>query len=116
MFTGSEEEKCSPPQLFSCASDDDMIVKAFERAELLSRDLDASRSTVAIIAFSDDLFGRAEQFAAAHGKPIEIIKRRGDTAAVERAQRARRWVLPGLCTRRAPRAMTPPGWWLAVSD
>jgi hypothetical protein len=25
-------------------------------------------------------------------------------------------VLPGLCTRRAPRAMTPPGWWLAVSD
>jgi hypothetical protein len=25
-------------------------------------------------------------------------------------------VTPGLCTRRAPRAMTPPGWWLAVSD
>jgi hypothetical protein len=25
-------------------------------------------------------------------------------------------VIPGLCTRRAPRAMTPPGWWLAVSD
>jgi hypothetical protein len=25
-------------------------------------------------------------------------------------------VKPGLCTRRAPRAMTPPGWWLAVSD
>jgi hypothetical protein len=25
-------------------------------------------------------------------------------------------LVPGLCTRRAPRAMTPPGWWLAVSD
>jgi putative DNA methylase len=25
-------------------------------------------------------------------------------------------LIPGLCTRRAPRAMTPPGWWLAVSD
>lgn len=25
-------------------------------------------------------------------------------------------ITPELCTRSAPRAMTPPGWWLPVSD
>jgi superfamily I DNA/RNA helicase len=93
MFTSPEELRCAPPTLLTVASDTEMVRDAYACSEELMRELGASKSTVAIIAFSDELFKQAVKHAEGEGLPVEIIKRRGDTEAVRRAQRSRRCVL-----------------------
>jgi hypothetical protein len=93
MFTPEEERKCAPPLLVTSASDEGMVQDSFLRAEHLAKDLDASRSQVALVAFSDDLFKKAEAFALQHNKPVELLKQRGDIQVIQHAEKSGRFVL-----------------------
>jgi hypothetical protein len=93
MFTAEEERKCSPPCATICSNDEEMILTAFARAEALSRELGTSRGEVALIVFNDKLFEETEAHANAHHKPVEVLKKRGDIEAVQRAGRSGRFIL-----------------------
>ena len=93
MFTVDEERKCAPPSLASYRSDDDLIAGAFTRAENLVKEMDTSRCDVALVAFSDELFRKAEAYAREQNKPVEVLKQRGDIEVVQRAQKSRKFVL-----------------------
>jgi superfamily I DNA/RNA helicase len=93
MFTGEEERKCATPSATVCGNDEEMITSGFEMAESLPKEIHASRSDIAIIAFSDALFADAEEYCMRHNKAVEILKQRGDIEAVQRAEKAGRLIL-----------------------
>ena len=93
MFTAAEERKCAMPIATLCENDKEMIAMGFARAEALPKELDVSRSDIAVIAFSDALFSSAEDYCALHHKPVEILRKRGDIEAVRRAKNAGRLIL-----------------------
>jgi hypothetical protein len=93
MFTAAEERRCATPSVTLCANDKEIIATGFARAEALPKELDVSRSDIAIIAFSNALFSSAEEYCALHHKPVEILRQRGDIEAVRRAKDAGRLIL-----------------------
>jgi superfamily I DNA/RNA helicase len=92
-FTSEEERKCAPPCLLKCGDDDQMIEEAFRRADAMADGLQSSRCDVAVIVFSDELLAKATNYARAHNKPVEILKRRGDTELIRKAQQTKRLIL-----------------------
>ena len=92
-LTAEEERKCSPPLLVSCATDDRMVEEAFARAEKLAKEMETSRSNIALVAFSNELFTKAQVFSESHNKPVELLKERGDIDVVNRAERSGRFIL-----------------------
>jgi superfamily I DNA/RNA helicase len=93
MFTGKEERKSSPPRLLLCPNDDEMIVNAFARADKMTAEMNIHRGDIVLIAFTDDLFKMAHEYAVTHNKPLELLKQRGDLELVQRAQKSGRFVL-----------------------
>jgi hypothetical protein len=93
MFTDAEERKCASPVYLTAPNDDAMVIEAFERAERMAREMEVSRCEVAIVAFSDELFGKIEAYASDRNKPIEVLKERGDITIVERARKHARFIL-----------------------
>ena len=92
-FTEDEERQSSPPVYLQFATDEDMIVASFQRAESMSDALTGGRSKIAIVVFNDALFNATRRFASDSNKPVEILARRGDIDVVHRASRAGRFVL-----------------------
>jgi hypothetical protein len=92
-ITSDEERKCSPPLLVECSGDDEMIAEAFRKADGLKDALEITRSDVAIVAFTDELFKKAQEFTEKHHKPVELLKRRGDIEVKQRAQKSGRFIL-----------------------
>ena len=93
ILTGEEERKCSPPLLVTCPTDDQMIENAFKRADRLAEEMGTSRSNVALVAFTTDLFSKAAEYSELHNKPVELLKQRGDIEVVHRAEKSGRFVL-----------------------
>ena len=93
MLTSDEERRCSAPRLIEVANDNELIAMALSRAEELCREMQISKSGIAIITFSDDLFRLAEEFCRLHNKPVELLKQRGDIEVVDRANRTKRYIL-----------------------
>lgn len=92
-FTAEEERKSRKPAYLEFPSDEAMLEAAFARAETLAREMGVPKADVAIIVFGDDLFARAQEFARGARKPVEVVKSRGDLAAVNRARTSGRFVL-----------------------
>jgi hypothetical protein len=92
-FSAEDERKCARPLYLQYADDDAMFVDAFVRAESIAREMGAQRADVAIIGFGDEVFARLQQLAQQQKKPVEVIKSRGDLAAVDRARLSGRFVL-----------------------
>ncbi|PHV04302.1 hypothetical protein CSQ96_26605 [Janthinobacterium sp. BJB412] len=92
-FTYEEEKKCAIPQYWMLSTDEQMLKKAFVRADELSSELNCAKADIAIVSFSDGLFAEAEKLAKATNKPIETIKRRGDFDVVKRAKQGGRFIL-----------------------
>lgn len=92
-FTAEEERKARMPAYLSYASDDAMLEGAFERADVLAREMDVQKADVAVIIFGDELFARSQEFARTIRKPVEVVKSRGDLEAVARAKNSGRFVL-----------------------
>jgi superfamily I DNA/RNA helicase len=93
MLTHVEERKCSPPKYLSCGDDEEMVGFAFTRAEEMVRQMGGLRASVALVAFSDDLFLKAQEFSKQRNKPVEVLKERGDIEVVHRAEKSGRFVL-----------------------
>jgi hypothetical protein len=92
-FTAEEERKSAPPQMLQYASDEEMLDAAFARADSMSKGMESSKAEVAIIAFGNELFGLLQSRARELGKPVEVIKSRGDLETVNKAKIAGRFVL-----------------------
>jgi hypothetical protein len=93
MLTGEEERKCRPPQLIICGNDSEMVEHAFARADQLAKEMNTRRSSVALVAFSNELLKTAQAFSESHNKPVEVLKQRGDIEVIHRAERSGRFVL-----------------------
>jgi hypothetical protein len=92
-FSAEDERKCIKPIYVQYADDEIMFQDAFARAENMAREMNGSRADVALIAFGDDVFAQLQVLAQTLKKPVEVIKSRGDVAAVERAKQAGKFVL-----------------------
>ncbi|MES0040902.1 UvrD-helicase domain-containing protein [Mesorhizobium sp. M0091] len=92
-LTFEEERMSRPPLYLDCDGDADIVEKAFERAEAVQKEMDVSRSEVAIIAFSDDLFRALMRSIDEEHRPYETLKDRGDVEVVRRARSAGRFVI-----------------------
>ncbi|SDY80745.1 UvrD/REP helicase N-terminal domain-containing protein [Collimonas sp. OK242] len=92
-FTYEEEKKCALPHYWMLGTDEQMLKKAFARADELSSELGCAKADVAIVVFSDGLFAEAEKLVKATNKPVETIKRRGDSDVVKRARQGGRFIL-----------------------
>lgn len=88
-----EEKKASPPFYNECSSDEAMIERAFEVADVMRQQMSTSRGEIAIIASTEELFSQLERYATDHGKPVEALKQRGDDELTKRAKSTSRFVL-----------------------
>lgn len=93
LLTGEEERKCSPPLLLKYVADDQMVEDAFRRADQLAQAMNSQRSGIAIVAFSGELFKKAQAYSESHNKPVELLKQRGDIEVINRAEKSGRFVL-----------------------
>lgn len=92
-FSAEDERKCIKPKYFQFADDELMLNESFSIAESMAREMGVQRADVALIAFGDDVFSRLQTLAQSQRKSTEVIKSRGDLAAVERAKQGGRFVL-----------------------
>lgn len=93
LFTEEEERKARMPTLSLFLGEDAMVSEAFSRAEQMTRDLDCSRSAVAIIAFAPTVLDLLEKHAAKAKKPVELLKTRGDIDVIRKAYQGGRFVM-----------------------
>lgn len=92
-FSAEEERKCRKPAYFGYPSDASMFSDAFARADAMAKEMDCTRSDIAIIAFGDDVFREMQRASEVERKSVEIIKSRGDLDAVNRARQGKKYVL-----------------------
>lgn len=92
-FSADEERRAKKPEYIDYASDGEMYTAAFSRAEAMARELNCQKADIAIIAFGDECFERAQATAIESKKPVEIIKSRGDIKAVAKARQSGKLVL-----------------------
>lgn len=92
VFTAAEEEKSSPPR-YIAVPNDKFETEAFERATALAQDLHCSKSDIAIVCFSDDLYKRLSRYAKIRNKPVALLERRGDLELVNKAKGGNLYIL-----------------------
>lgn len=92
-FTFEEERKCELPKYWIMNTDEQMIKKAFSRADELANELKCSKADIAIVSFNDNLFADVEKYARGFNKPVESIKHRGDFEIVQRARQSGRFII-----------------------
>ena len=92
-FTEGEERLCSEPVYLHVANQQTLIAKAFERAEALQKALGCRRSDILIVSLSGNIVTELSEFANNRNKPILVLTKRGDAAAVGAARESSQWVL-----------------------
>lgn len=92
-FSAEEERKCRKPIYISYPSDGQMLEAAFQRADILAKEMDCSKSDVALIVFGDELLSQLLSAAEGNKKQVETIKSRGDIGAVNRAKLGSKYVV-----------------------
>lgn len=93
VFTHEDEKKCRRPELRLSTNDNAMVTDALIYAQEMSNELQCSKSDIAIVAFSDEVFRLIDRHAQESGRPVELVKRRGDIEALKRAKKSGRFVL-----------------------
>jgi hypothetical protein len=92
-FTEAEERLCADPLYLRVASQEELIDAAFERAEVLQKELDCRRSDILIVSLSEQVVKELAERAESRNKPLLVLKKRGDTTAVEAARESAQWVV-----------------------
>lgn len=92
-FSADEERRCRKPLYISYPSDSKMFEAAFQRTDILAKEMNCSRSDVAIIVFGDDLLSQTLAAAEQARKSVETIKSRGDIGAVNRAKLGSKYIV-----------------------
>lgn len=92
-FTEQEERLCKQPVYLNAANDNALIEGAFDRADVLSKEMSCRRSDVLIVTLDETILELMEKFAAEKNKPYTLLKQRGDAKAVESARQASHFVI-----------------------
>lgn len=92
-FTEAEERLCAEPVYYRVPGHEDLVRAAFDRAELLQKSLDCRRSDVLIVSLNNEIVKELVEYAESRNKPLIVLKKRGDTTAVEAAREASQWIV-----------------------
>lgn len=92
-FTDTDERKSAQPELYVCPNDEVMAEQAVRHAVSLERGIDCSPAEIVIIAFSNELFSLTERAIKRLGRHVELLKRRGDIDAIQRAKKSGAFLL-----------------------
>jgi hypothetical protein len=92
-FTEGEERLCSEPVYYSVTNQQALIEGAFERAEVIQKELDCRRSDILIVSLNNDIVTDLREYANNRNKPALVLTRRGDATAVGAARESAQWVL-----------------------
>ncbi|NOQ27786.1 MAG: hypothetical protein GQ564_20680 [Bacteroidales bacterium] len=95
-FTQQEEKKAELPEYYFELNDELMVKKAFELAESIKQTKSISRSNILIIATTPTLLNDLDKFSKSKNKPVEVLKRRGDTELMKKADHTNRFVIGGI--------------------
>jgi len=92
-FTESEEKLSVQPRYMNVANDEAMVEAAYARAEALSREMNCRRSDILIVSLDETILDLLETYAGDRNKPHTLLKKRGDTQAVELARQASHFIV-----------------------
>ena len=92
-FTEGEERLCSEPIYYHVANEQALISAAFERAEILQKELGCRRSDILIVSLSASIVKELTEYAKSRNKPALLLTKRGDAAAVGAARESAQWIL-----------------------
>lgn len=95
-FTQDEESKSEKPKYYFEKDDDSVIKKTFELAEEIKNQKNFVRSKILIIATNSKLLFDLEKFSIEKNKPVELLKRRGDSELIKQADQTNRFVVGGI--------------------
>jgi hypothetical protein len=92
-FTETEERLCAEPTYFHVANEQALVNAAFDRAEILQKELNCRRSDILIVSLSDQIVKELAEYAKGRNRPTLLLTKRGDAAAVGVARESAQWVL-----------------------
>ncbi|MBB2684376.1 UNVERIFIED_ORG: hypothetical protein GGD47_001953 [Rhizobium etli] len=92
-FTEAEERLTAAPKYINVPNEDLLIEAAFARAEQMQKDLECRRSDILIVTLDEQLLAGLQTFADDKKKPHLLLKRRGDSQAVENARQSAQIIL-----------------------
>lgn len=92
-FTDEEERKAADPAYVQYPNDQAMIEGAFERAEVMQKEMDCKRGQILIVAFEKKMVEELRNYAQAKNKPHLLLKKRGDVEAVGEAEASGKFVV-----------------------
>lgn len=95
-FTSSEESKCTFPKYLLYASDEEMIDKAFGLVGDIAKKDNIAKSRILLIATLPELLENMVNYAEIKNKPVEVLRRRGDTETVSKASLANKFLIAGI--------------------
>lgn len=86
IFIETDEKKCKKPEYVEYLNDTSMVIASFKEADNMMKELGCSRTDIAIITFSPELFKVIEDYAKTYNKPVELLKARGDIEIINKAK------------------------------
>ncbi|MBR0999623.1 superfamily I DNA/RNA helicase [Bradyrhizobium barranii subsp. barranii] len=92
-FTEVEERLCAEPIYYHVANEQELIDRAFERAEALQKELNCRRSDILIVSLNNNIVADLAEHARNRNKPTLLLTKRGDATAVGAAREASQLVL-----------------------
>ena len=84
-FTDQEEKLCKQPYLIKANGFDDLIVKALNEVDSLSRKMHISKSEILIIPCDDFTQEKLKTFCLENKLSLEVIESRGDNGVAKKA-------------------------------
>ena len=95
-FTEKEEQKSKPPRYILKESEEILIKAAYTEADNMKKELDTQNSKILIVATTELLLNKLQQYAKQINKPIEVLKSRGDLETVKSATKSNRFLVSGI--------------------
>jgi hypothetical protein len=92
-FTDVEERLCAEPIYYHVANEQELVGRAFERAEALQKELNCRRSDILIVSLNSNIVTELAEYARNRNKPTLVLTKRGDATAVGAAREASQLVL-----------------------
>jgi superfamily I DNA/RNA helicase len=93
IFTEAEERLAMTPRLILRRTDDLVVVDSVATLEKMAKDLNSSKADVLLVVFDPALFEDVRRHVASTNKPFELLRERGDLAAVKRAHKGGKYLL-----------------------
>jgi superfamily I DNA/RNA helicase len=92
-FTEGDERLSRKPVYYEVANEFVLCEAAFDRADVVKKELGCRSADVLIVTLDDDLLGKLQEYALSKNKSVRLLSRRGDVGAVEAAVHSGQYVL-----------------------